>query len=509
MGNITSNMSTINSEHDCRNDECKGDKFKGVKFNCNQCDKIWRLECVIGQDGIYDLAELIGLIRYDEEKRTNIASVNEQKKQQLNKIIGKDSPIEYACETCREKGRTRDRIKQMEEEIEKWKENATEINEKYNEIEKKNNELKETIRENQKVIQQMTDAADRPERWSERDIRSELVQIIDENSGDDANGNENRNEYENIMKRVINSTIPNILKREMDKITKTINDKVTKECKKVSETVIVQIEKNKSMQHVNKNVTFSNDICNTSHEQTEAEHNNNIQFDTNLKPAKQTKDTYKESKVHEMYVSKFACDVTKEIVEQHILNNTDISKEAFKIEEMRSTNNERERNYKAYKITTLTHKNYEEIMQIWEPNFVAREFRPSMYEKGQTKPNTFQNSRNEIFKRTPNETYRMRASERERQYTPRKNTPMNNKYDRYATPERYNYNYSGERGERERHDSDRFGRQNRKQQQQFTNEHEDQHTNTRTNFLDRNRKAQQGVNRQHQQGVNNPFRRHR
>lgn len=162
----------IDSNHDCRSDECKADLFKGLKLNCNQCDKIWRLECVIQEEDVYELATLIGIIRYDEEKNKRIASVNEQKKETFNRIIGEDTSIEYACKTCREKGATRERIKQMEKEIERMKETEKGMNKKYNEMEKKINELQETISEEQKVIQQMTDAADNPERWRERDIQS-------------------------------------------------------------------------------------------------------------------------------------------------------------------------------------------------------------------------------------------------------------------------------------------------------------------------------------------------
>lgn len=83
-------------------------------------------------------------------------------------------------------------------------------------------------------------------------------------------------------------------------------------------------------------MTFSIDLRNMSQAQQAKQNNNNINIDDNLRPAKQSKDVYKDSKVHEIYVSKFECDVTTEIVEQHILKNTDIPKDAFKIDEMRS-----------------------------------------------------------------------------------------------------------------------------------------------------------------------------
>lgn len=156
--------------------------------------------------------------------------------------MDEDGPIEYACVTCNEKGKTRDRIKQMEEEIEKLEEKVKEMYEKNNEIEKKKSDLEMILEETQKVIQQMTDEADKPEVWREKDEQSDLNDINVENGDDDNNG-----ENEKIMKKVINDTIPKILKREMEKIAKTINDKVTKECKTVRDTVITQMEKNKRL----------------------------------------------------------------------------------------------------------------------------------------------------------------------------------------------------------------------------------------------------------------------
>lgn len=485
MGNITTNMPEITSEHDCRTDECKGELFKGLKLDCNQCDKSWRLECVIKQDSVYELAVAIGLVV--EEEKKNVAKVNDETKAKFGKIIGGESLFEFACITCREKGKTRERIKEMETEIERWKEVVKEKNEKCDEMEKKNNDLQETINENQRVIQQMTDAADNPESLGERDGQSE-------SNVTHGNNDENKNDYEKIMKRVINNTIPYILKREMDKVTNKINEKLVNECRIVRDTFVAQTEQNKSKQHVNRSVTFSDELRNMSHEQTEEQNNHNIQFDENLRPARQTTEIYRGNKVYEIYVSKFECDAKTDIVEEHIYKNTQISNLAYTIDEVRSNNNERNRNYKAFKITTLTHENYEKILRIWAPRFVAREFRPSTHEKGKTKMN--EENRTEMYGRTPTEAYR---SDRDRQYTPRKNTPMNNRYDKYATPRGYENNR-----ERERQHSDRFDRQNRQQQNW-----QEQNTNTSTGFLDRNRNTQQGANRQFHQGGRNPFSRQR
>lgn len=338
----------------------------------------------------------------------------------------------------------------------------------------------------------MTDAADNPERWRERDGHSDLMNETNENSS------KNGNDYERMMKRVINNTMPNILKREMDKVTNKINEKLVNECRIVRETFVAQTERNKSTQHVSRGVTFGEELYNMSQEQMEEQNNNNIQFDDNLRPATEI---YKENKAYEIYVSKFECDAKKEIVEEHIFKNTQISNQAYKIDEVRSNNNERNRNYKAFKITTLTYENYEKILRIWAPRFVAREFRPSMNEKGNTKMN--EENRTEMHRRTPTEAYR-RTSDRDRQYTPRKNTPMNNKYEKYATPGGYDNNR-----ERERQYNDRFDRPNRQQHQQQQQHWQEQNTNARTIFLDRNRNTQQGANRQFHQGGHNPFNRHR
>lgn len=132
-------MPKIKDTHDCEKMGCKGEKLKGIKIECNRCDKIWYLECWVDEDDVYELLKCIGMIKLTSENDDiNIkTSVNEQKKEILNTIIGPDTSIEYVCITCKKDGKTKNKIRLMNKEIEQLNKKLETESEKYIDLKRK------------------------------------------------------------------------------------------------------------------------------------------------------------------------------------------------------------------------------------------------------------------------------------------------------------------------------------------------------------------------------------
>lgn len=294
-------------------------------------------------------------------------------------------------------------------------------------------------------------------------------------------------------------------------VTKQMKIETEKIERMIKETILEQRERNPFRE--GRSVRFNEDILanemnRNEYENTE-QNEQNIQFDEQLIPTKQTNDNHSESKLYEIYVSKFACNILAESIEQHITRNTEHSTNTFKIEEIKSNNNSgRAPNYKAFKITTLKRNIYNDIMNIWEPHYKARDFIPTTIERGQTATNTRYEYTTNTHNRTPNRTYirpndtGYNAQRQNKQFTPKRNmsynrneqnrTTTNNGFERNVTPERHNYNT-------ERRQT---GRQynNRQSEQQNI-----QQTNRQSSFLDTNTQSQQyqqGAGNKYRQGVN-------
>lgn len=502
-------MVKINADHDCVGKKCKGETLDGLKIECNRCEKQWLLECLINENEIYELIKAIGIItlKVDDAKGKvqTVATVTEEKTNILNTIIGKESPIEYVCLTCKKKeGSTRNKLKQMETAMERMNRKIQNEKEKYIEQQKTIENLNQTINENQKTINELTQAIEEKDQLIEQNKTRNTVMIMsddDENDGEN-DGNENG---QNNMKNMIKKTVAKQMKIETLKLTQAMNETIVNECKKIKETISVQSGKER------RNVTFDDKIL--MREDSEIERN--IQFDPKLVPTKQMNINYNEKKVYEIYISKFEFDKTIEDIEQHITSNTNFNTQTFTIEEIRSSSSSgRAPNYKAFKIMTLKREIYDEIMDIWAPHYKAREFKQNTNERRVTTTNTYHEQPTNIYNRTPNKSYNMKTNDtryetnnQNRQFTPNKKTsynrfeqnrtPNNDKYERNFTPE--NHEFNTERRE--------TGRQyNRQSEQQHRTQQMNKQSNF-SNFLDNKQQQQfrKGVDNKYQQGGYNQY----
>lgn len=315
----------------------------------------------------------------------------------------------------------------------------------------------------------------------------------------------------------IKTMMKKLVRNEMKELVKTIDKRMENEKTNDDDSVVMKR---------NKGVTFDSDMMNSRLEENKKTTNGkDIEFDPNLRPAKQQQQ--KRNRVYEIYISQFEKGTQIQIIEQHILKNTNLSEEVFNIEEIRSNSTKRSSNYIAFKITTLKEQAYDDIMQIWEPHFSARDFRPSTSERPTNSflvgpsMNDMGYGRSEYTPNAPynNEKQNEKVHQRDKQqYTmntqmnrnrdEHNRTPTQNNYEGSATPSRYYYS-GGKRGAMSQYEG-RLERSHHYQQQtphnyQHTNTNirsqryqqqsqtpqKQQHTNTRTNFFGQENQSQQ------------------
>lgn len=335
--------------HDCKVEKCEGRGLNGMKLQCNRCKREFFIECLITDDGIFQLLELTNLLKRGTDKL--VANMNDENIMKFKMILGKNTLIEFACKICKTECSTYEKFKKMENEIKIKKDKIKALEQKVKsvcdqeeQLESMNKQLEEELKECRRIIQEMTDDKDTPHDW-----------------------NENNKELKST-----NDEITELMKIELNKLHKTMSDNIKKECKKVREEMLEYIknENTKNEDSLKSGVKF--DLTRTTPYESEPKLNN-TKFDTNLRPAKQSQN--KESKIYEIYVSKFEEGTSTDAIEQHIMNNTSIvHNDAFKIEEIISKSYKGRRDYIAFKITALKYEIYNEIMDIWAPHFIARDF---------------------------------------------------------------------------------------------------------------------------------------
>lgn len=367
--------------------------------------------------------------------------------------------------------------------------------EKTKQLQKDKEVLEQTIKSNEKLIGEMTES----QATNENEI---LVKLNDD---EDENGTMNKKEiYE-----LINRTIPTMIKNTIRVNTNTDNNKNMQQAQCSQQQTPTHKKSAMKQQKIVSFLTPSGENNNknethSSNSQTVTQ----IEMNSNLRPAKQYKQR-NENGVHEMYVSKFECDMEIEEIERHITNCTKINPEAFNVELIRSNSTNRP-DYVAFKITTLKRHHYEEILDIWGPDLKAREYK-AWKQNGNTykSPGTQQQNKQDItnriyipqnrFKKTTNtKQYEQQMNMRTRQnnfdYTP-KSYVSRGQYTPEFTPRNFNRN-----GRNKQNFDGNEQNNNNNQQNQPRTTNSDYNSNKRmnwngqtnqTNFFGQKRRKQQ------------------
>lgn len=141
-----------NNVHSCEESGCKGEMTNGTYLICNECKKKWYMECLIEENDIFELMMILNIVVKKNDKYTY--NITTETKEALEKVIGNNEAIRYACNMCRkttesEKEKMKKvEIKNLKTKLEDECETIKEINdqkEKQSEILNKKKQIDSTV----------------------------------------------------------------------------------------------------------------------------------------------------------------------------------------------------------------------------------------------------------------------------------------------------------------------------------------------------------------------------
>lgn len=180
-----------NTAHICEERGCKGEMTNGTNLICNECKKKAYLECLIEENYVFELMLILNIVVKKNEKYTY--NITTETKNALEKVIGSNGAIRYACNMCRKTTEgEKDKAKKIEKENRKLKEEIKNLKAKLEdecetvkEINEQNEKQNELLNKKNKLIQQLTD---------EKEVMKNTVKNANTGNGDieDRNGNTDR-----------------------------------------------------------------------------------------------------------------------------------------------------------------------------------------------------------------------------------------------------------------------------------------------------------------------------
>lgn len=138
-------------EHNCVDEKCKGKIVNGLKLECGRCKKSWFLDCLLekSENNIFDMVKATKLVVIAEDDKDKYDyNVTTETIQTFNKIMGKDSSIEFACNVCKNKEtKIEKENEEMKREIKRLKIRLEEEGETLREVNERNEKICEAINE--------------------------------------------------------------------------------------------------------------------------------------------------------------------------------------------------------------------------------------------------------------------------------------------------------------------------------------------------------------------------
>lgn len=278
----------------------------------------------------------------------------------LKAIFHEESIFEFICPNCKTRGNSIDIINKLKEEIEI----STQSNQAYaNEISMirdKNTHLEREMEILKKNL---------------NDTQNELSNLNNYEQMEIDNTDETETEEESIvinkLNKLINKTF-NKLNKNLVIMNSDIEARIKIEFEKIQTSLLEQskIGNNGSDKKIKK-VTFLDE--NNSNTQKTKDNNDKGKVKKLKPPNINTEDEKRD--IYEIHLSKFHINTTEKDIETHIMENTKIKNiDTFKITKILSRNEDKNKSYIAFKITTLNQQIYEQIIneKIWKPEFEAK-----------------------------------------------------------------------------------------------------------------------------------------
>lgn len=330
------------SNHICEANSCVGHKLNGLHFMCSKCNQKFFCECMaMDRDEVLLLLNLINLIAFKDDK-TPVPNVTPQSTKDFGTIFNNKSVFNFNCPNCLMKSQT---------EYESLKDEIAAQNVMINDMETKIKEQEKAIAEKCKMIQELTDANDNPDKIDENGAMSTQAKIMSELDALLSN---------KILELETKLYVEHNRLKEF--CVKQINEGKTKNTNSANATRINDTPTN-GKTSVRKTVQFATSLLTQQNGNVNNNSNNgssgsggsqNITFSEKLNPLGQMN-------VYALHVSKFPITTKSEAIIEHIINNTSIiSPDAFKVEKISGE----KADYNAYKISTFTYTLYEEIKGI-------------------------------------------------------------------------------------------------------------------------------------------------
>lgn len=342
-----------------------------------------------------------------------------------------------------------DTIEHLKQQLTKFQRINNELQTKLDEEMSKNENLKQTVEQNKILIEELTEANEMPENLGKS------------KSNENENNNAitiDENDDELMTKTSISKFIKNEMKIIANMMTNEMNKSLGKKCTEMKETIMKEMNENDRAQTNKKNVTINTP---KTHKSTKNDNERaQTKIDTYLKPPpppptpqqqQQNVGIQESTNIHEIYVAKFKLGTTTEAIKQHIMDKTTIiHPECFKVTELQSKKENRD--YVAFKISTLQIELYNEIMGIWAPDFTARKYETAKIVHTDINRNGLQRYRGKPYEQNSYATQNAISNNRrfDNRFVDTTETPRINRYGRDARGhiqqrDRRNYDWKDEK----------------------------------------------------------------
>lgn len=355
----------MSTEHDCN--ACKGIKYDGANVTCIKCLRPWYLECLASRSEVTELMS-----------HYNKATTGTRTQTKIRALFGQQSVFCFLCPKCKSEGSVFESIdkthKEYSEYIKKSESSFSELLAKFTVESNKVKSLEEQIliqkTEKEEYVKENTALIHNIGELEKRNTNRDDENRMDTNDNDNSLSTQLQGIYTNLSSQ---------LNEQFGVLAADIEARIILECNKINNTMqfsptpVNGNSQKRRRQHLNNN----NNVISINNKNKE---NGGIEFNNinGLRPP-QNQQIFDNKSVYEIHVSKFHTATTPEDIEKHVVDKTKCKSESFKVEQLISRrNNDRNRNYISFKITTLSANIYEQILDqnIWIPHFTARDFEP-------------------------------------------------------------------------------------------------------------------------------------
>lgn len=376
----------MSSDHTCIT--CTGTKYDGACLTCQRCLKPFFLECY---DSLPEVKEFLsGLNTLPAAKlqlSSTISTTPAKIVIKIKKIFTQQSVFGFTCVKCKNSGsfteimskwdtekqnlnvelnRLRDELKNLSES------KQIEMNKLYEHMNQMDETNKQYVLNNSELLTQLTAL-----KTHQSTLEAQLHKSNDANDANDEDGMQVDSELNDLsakfesmfesLSTTVNSQIT-AMSQEIESRIKLEFSKMQNEIGSCAHKIENSAKRKKTLMNRNENGAINSTVINI-------DSGNRTDF-SNLKPPS-FPEIIEPKEVYTVLVSKFDTSITQQDVINHIVRNTGMNDNLFKLTEMKSVKEtDANKRYVSYKITILQESVYKAISdeQLWAPDYSVRDF---------------------------------------------------------------------------------------------------------------------------------------